>query len=65
MIEICIIPDISKTLIHEILKEKLRYQKVCARCVSKIITKSLLNCVKTIVKDDETTCKSEKLQFIT
>ena len=33
-----IIPDVSKTTIHEAVTEKLGYRKLCSRWVAKILT---------------------------
>jgi len=33
-----IIPEVSKTTIHEAVTEKLGYRKLCARCVPKMLT---------------------------
>jgi transposase len=33
-----IIPEVSKTTIHEVVTEKLRYRKLCSRWVPKILT---------------------------
>jgi transposase len=33
-----IIPEVSKSLVHEIVKEKLDYHKLCARWVPKMLT---------------------------
>jgi hypothetical protein len=33
-----IIPEVSKTTIHEAVREKLRYRKLCARWVPKMLT---------------------------
>jgi hypothetical protein len=33
-----IIPEVSKTTIHEAVTEKLGYRKLCTRCVPKMLT---------------------------
>jgi hypothetical protein len=34
------IPEVSKSLVHEIVKEKLHYRKLCERWVSKMLTEN-------------------------
>ena len=34
------IPEVSKSLVHEIVKEKLDYRKLCARWVPKMLTEN-------------------------
>ena len=46
-----IIPEVSKTTIHEAVTEKLGYRKLCTRCVPKILTDHTMKQVCSVLKN--------------